>query len=373
MRFHAVSEAQRRSWAQAEIAAPEEIAPGFWAVALPMQSAGMPYSFGYAVLAGDGGVHIIDPGWSGEATLAVWKAFLAEHGRGLTDVATLLITHGHVDHLGAAPEIREISGARLLMSETESRVLAAETTRIPDADRLDAWGVPVEARAELVSPRAESEQSSSGATSGPGNGAGASSGSGNSAAAKTDAPVPDAVFTDGERIALGGSPRGSGGLELVVKLTPGHTDGHACFVAESVGAILTGDHVLPQINPGIGLGTAPGSDPLIDDLTSLSAMRPYDHLQVLPGHEYRFRGLALRSEQIAAHHLRRTREIAALLPELGDAPVWEYARRSPWSRGWEGTTGFMRVSALMQTELHLGAIRDGRAEPWLAGDWPAAS
>lgn len=336
----ATSQAQRRSWGKGVLAAPEEVASGLWAVALPMPGSQMPYSLGYAVLASDG-VHIVDPGWHHDATFAVWEAFLADHGRSLRDTATLVITHSHADHLGAAARVREISGARVLMSQTEARVLAREHRQMPADKRFTGWGVPEESRAELFSPASTEEA--------------------------VDRPEPDALFVDGEEIVLGGR----GGLELVARPTPGHTDGHTCFVAERAGVILTGDHVLPQINPGIGLGPAPDSDPLIDGLKSLRAMRAYDHLEVLPGHEYRFRGLAARSEQIAAHHLRRTRAIAELVPMLGDAPVWEYARRSPWSRGWEGTRGFMRVSALTQTELHLAAVRDGRAGPWLSGDWAA--
>lgn len=177
-----------------------------------------------------------------------------------------------------------------------------------------------------------------------------------------DQPLPqidvDALLAHGETLELAGHT-------LTAVITSGHTAGHLSLVIDDLGVIFTGDHVLPQINPGLGLGNLPGSNPLIDYLTSLRAMRAFDAYEALPGHEFRFKGLATRSDQIAAHHLSRTRAVADLVPELGESPVWEYAKRLPWSRGWDGMRGFLRISALTQTNLHLEAVHSGEAEAWL--------
>lgn len=338
--FVATSEAQRRAWGRGEVAPAEEVRPGLWAVALPMPGDRMPSSFGYAMLGPDG-AHLVDPGWGVERTVVAWQAFLAERGLGLAAIRTLLVTHGHPDHLGAAELLRERTGARILLSGPEAAVVAAGARQTPgDAvARLERWGVPASARGELLDLREEERPA--------------------------PAVAPDGLIEAGEVLDLGGR-------RVRVHATPGHTAGHLCFVLDGAGAIMTGDHVLPGIQPGLGLGTLPGSSPLIDYLGSLRAMAVFDGFEALPGHEFRFRGIRERSGRIAEHHLSRTRAVAALVSELGDAPVWAYAARSPWSRGWERMRGFMRLSALTQTELHLSAVRSGAAAPWLGEGGGAA-
>lgn len=339
--MHVLSTAQQEAWSNRLVAAPEEVLPGLWAVAMPMPGEGMPSSFAYAVIDADR-VHIIDPGWGTPANLALWGDVLQRLGRTVNDVETILITHAHPDHIGLAPLLRESSEARILMSNVESSVMhGAVQTHMQEiqivADRLQRWGVPDEVREQQLRDLTERDE--------------------------PDVFEADTLLNHGDTVQLGA-------FSLQVLETPGHTTGHLCFVDEAAGIIFTGDHVLPGINPGLGLGSTPGSDPLTDYLGSLHAMTRYDALQVLPGHEYRFTGLADRAAYIAAHHLRRTRAIAGLVPELRDAPVWEYASRSPWSRGWERMSGFLLHSALTQTEVHLDAVRSGRADPWLHGDWP---
>ena len=213
----------------------------------------------------------------------------------------------------------------------ERKVLAQETStqhrdRDDYAQRLDAWGVPADRRAEL----AESFDRPS----------------------LVDDLVPDELLADGDVIDLPGH-------RLEVVATPGHTDGHMCLVDADRRVVYTGDHVLPGIYSGIGIGTLPGSDALGDYLASLDRLEPFDGFHALPGHEYRFDGIAPRRAAIAAHHLRRTAEVAALVPVLGDATVWEYARRLSWTAGWDGLEGFWLHSALRQTALHLEFVRSG--------------
>lgn len=296
----------------------------------------MPFSLGYALF-GDDGVHIIDPGSGGQQTLDRWAIFLADHGRNVSEIATIIVTHGHQDHLGAAAEMRAVSGARLVMSGLESRVLEGEgrllRTAAQRADLLAAWGAPEAEREEMLDLLKQMDR------------------------------APNEVRAD---LLLGpGDTLQLAGHTLSTLVTPGHTAGHLCLMIEGLGVIFTGDHVLPQIIPGMGLGYLPGSNALIDYLTSLRAMRQFDNLEVLPGHEFRFTGLAKRSQQIAQHDLTRTRAVAALVPEMGGGSTWEYAERLPWSRGWNGMRGFYRYSALAQTNMHLEAVRSGQADEWL--------
>ena len=335
--------AQQRAWRDETVADPEEVAPGLWAVCVPMLVTRMPSSLGYALFDRDG-VCIIDPGWSHDTNLGVWEKFLKTHDRSVTDIHTILITHSHMDHIGLADHLREASGAKIMMSAVETTVLhGTPKTQMRDedifAERLERWGLPEDVQTQQ---KAQLKVST-----------------------KQPLTQIDRELHDGETVTVAGRT-------LRAILTPGHTTGHMCLIDEASQLIFTGDHVLPGINPGLGLGSTPTSDPVTDYFSSLQAMVQFDDYEVLPGHEFRFRGLADRSEYIAAHHLRRTRAIATLVPELGDAPVWEYASRSPWTRGWGRMEGFILHSALTQTELHLEAVRSGRAEPWLNGEWANA-
>ncbi|WAP53373.1 MBL fold metallo-hydrolase [Arthrobacter sp. ATA002] len=173
---------------------------------------------------------------------------------------------------------------------------------------------------------------------------------------------PDVLLDDGDVLDLGGH-------SLTAVVTPGHTGGHLCFADDDRGLFYSGDHILPQIHSGFGLGALPGDQPLPDYLTSLQSLRRFGRYEVLPGHEFRFRGLDARAAEISVHQLRRTLRIADLLPELGDTPVWDYARllHGP---GWSRLYGFFLHAALRQTEMHLELARSPHLADFV-GRYPA--
>lgn len=330
------SVAQADAWNAGRVAAPEQIDHGLWALGLPIPEGHLPSSFGYALIGADG-VHVVDPGWDSDAALGRWREFLASQGRSLADIATVIVTHSHPDHLGLAGRLREHSGAELLMTSVESDVLnvvAAGRSNDWILAELQRWDVPAGTCAELVIELSTATFSS---------------------------PImPDRLVEDGDELRLAGRV-------LRAHATPGHTGGHLCLEDPDAGFVFTGDHVLPHIFPGIGLGQLPGSEPLGDYLRSLHRIAELDHCEVLPGHEYRFRGLRMRCEQIAAHHLRRTAAVQGVVERDGAASIWEVTSRLPWTRGWENLRGFALQSALRQTEMHLASVRSGDAEVWLSG------
>lgn len=332
-----LSATQIDAWDAGRQPAPELVAPDVWALSVPIPAGTIPHTLCYALL-GDDGVHLIDPGWNDPESIAALADGLTFIGRALEDVRTVVATHFHPDHLGSADALRDRVGAKVVFSAVEQAVLRQETA--PTASDLDLyraqlreWGVPSEVWDDLI-----------GSFDRP-------------ALVTTDGP--DLAVADGALLDLSGHT-------LRVIATPGHTDGHICLVDESRRLLYSGDHVLPRIYPGIGIGTLPGSHPLGDYFDSLDLLEPFDDFTVLPGHEYRFAGLSARREQLLAHHLRRTAEVMDLLDELGDAPVWEYARRLTWTAGWSGLTGFWLHSALRQTALHRDYATSGLAHGRLA-------
>jgi len=187
--------------------------------------------------------------------------------------------------------------------------------------------------------------------------------------------VPDLLLDDGDELPVAGR-------RLRAVHTPGHTSGHLCLVEPEQRLVFTGDHVLPTINPGIGLGGRTATNPLDDVLASLARVveldRPdADALEVCPGHEYRFVGLTERAEALVAEREERTRDaVTALDGLLGGAddagghaarrgsdaapPVWQVAEAmTGWRGGLRSMSGLPLASALAQTEWHLRAA--GRA------------
>ena len=81
-------------------------------------------------------------------------------------------------------------------------------------------------------------------------------------------------------------------------------------------------------------------------------MSGYPDHEVLPGHGYRFQGVADRCSETAGHHLRRSREVAAVLANAPHSSTWEIAAGLTWSVGWPNLVDFLLFSALAQTEMH---------------------
>ncbi len=313
---------------------PEQVADDVWAIASPIPDRGPPFTLTYA-LVGASGVHLIDPGWDSVVNRASLSAGLGRIGLRLEDVRTTIATHHHPDHLGLAPHLRDAVGATIVMGRHERAVLAhhsdpSRSDRNAYRATLERWGVPTARQAELVAEVIERPSD------------------------VVDVE-PDRLLDDGESLELDGH-------RLTVLVTPGHTDGHLCLVDRDRGLLYTGDHVLPRINPGIGLGMLGDREPLEDHLRSLQALEPFDGYIVLPGHDEPFGDLRGRRTELMRHHLRRAREVAGLTGILGDAPVWDYAARMHWTAGWDGLHGFFLHAALAQTEHHLGFVRSGRVD-----------
>jgi glyoxylase-like metal-dependent hydrolase (beta-lactamase superfamily II) len=116
--------------------------------------------------------------------------------------AFLLLTHGHADHAGGAAELaRRLPGLRVLAGPPADRWIAAGDERMISLDRARAGGAYPPGYAFTACPRAE--------------------------------PI-----TDGTLIDLGG-------VTLRAVATPGHADGHTCYLLEAPGrrALFSGDCV----------------------------------------------------------------------------------------------------------------------------------
>ncbi|WP_348787071.1 MBL fold metallo-hydrolase [Leifsonia sp. NPDC080035] len=293
------------------MAAIDTVAPGVHRVHVPMPGGGLPFSNAYLLDDADGAVHVVDPGSPTDDARDALRSAL----RGAR-VASIVVTHLHADHAGAAAALRAETDAPVLLHEREAAALRMLADGIPAPD-LDAWGVPAERRPELLAVAV--------VPAGP-------------------APVtPDRTVADGELLAVPGR-------RVRALWTPGHTPGHLCLHVEDAGLLLTGDHVLPTVNSGLGLGGPTADDPIADYLAALDRVAALDDgtLLALPGHEDPFTGVGERCFALAEHHRRRTREVAA----HPGGTVWETAATLTWTGGWDALSGFTLLSALRQTAQH---------------------
>lgn len=162
---------------------------------------------------------IIDPGAEADRILKRAKDL------GLT-VKLIVLTHSHIDHIGAVKEIKEATKAELAVHSADARALQAR------------------------SPMGALYRLSLQAT-----------------------PPPDRLLQGGDSLEIAG-------LRLLVQHTPGHTPGGICLLGE--GVVFTGDTLF---NFGIGRTDMPGgsTQQLMDNIHTKLMVLP-DNTIVYPGH-----------------------------------------------------------------------------------------
>jgi glyoxylase-like metal-dependent hydrolase (beta-lactamase superfamily II) len=321
----------------------EELAADLWSIPVPIPNNPLRYVNSYA-FASDGGLVLLDTGWPVDTAWEALVAGLESIGSGVADVRGVLVSHMHLDHAGLIGRVREASGAWVAMHPADRALLAGPRTR-------DAREAATQEAAFLRVLGASAGEAAEAA--GPAGGY----------AGFLSAAVPDRELVDGD---LADVP----GWRLRAVHTPGHTPGHLCFVDEVSKRLFAGDHILPRITPNISLMWGQYQEPLADYLVSLAKVRDLDVDEIMPAHEWRFRGLAERADGIAAHHERRLAELLAVIAAHPGETSWFLAGQLTWSRSWDQYSGRMRISAVTETAAHvLELVRRGLVTA--SGDVPA--
>jgi glyoxylase-like metal-dependent hydrolase (beta-lactamase superfamily II) len=317
---------QLAAWRERVMPPVEELGGDLWSIPVPIPNNPLRYVNSYAFATG-GGLVLLDTGWPADTAWEALTAGLESIGAGVADVRGVLVSHMHLDHAGLTGRLREASGAWIAMHPADRAVIANFGLRDPER------AVPLEV-AFLRSLGASAEE------------AAASVGSPQGYRAFTSMCLPDRELADGD---LADVP----GWRLRAVHTPGHTPGHVCFVDELSQRMFAGDHILPRITPNISVQAVEGVHPLADYLESLAKVRDLDVDEVMPAHEWRFRGLAQRADDIAGHHERRLAELLAAIAANPDATSWDLAGQLTWSRSWDQYSGRMRISAVTETAAHV--------------------
>jgi hydroxyacylglutathione hydrolase len=164
---------------------------------------------------------IVDPGDEPDRILDV----VARHS--LT-VTSIVLTHAHIDHIGAAAQLQQATGAKVSMHAADRQLQAMLAVQA-------GWiGVPT-----------------------------------------PDAANIDVPIDDGDKLSIGA-------IEVVVLHTPGHSPGGVCLWLPSERKVICGDTLFRD---GVGRSDLPGGDggQLLESIYRQLLSLPED-TEVYPGH-----------------------------------------------------------------------------------------
>lgn len=246
------------------------------------------------------GLTLVDPGPATAESGDALEACLDRRGFDFADVDRILITHPHMDHFGIAHQIAAESGAEVLAHTDAAPWMADpigyfERERAYFAPYLVSMGMPdetVDTVLDLPEPFTDYQD-----------------------------PVDlDRELAEGDSIDVG--------VDLECVHTPGHAPGSVSFLVDSADAVLTGDHVLPDVTPNPLLTLAPGSDDertrsLPTYLDSLRKLLDYDASLGYPGHGEPMSNLAARIHETIDHHEERKERIAGILESEGPTTAYQ--------------------------------------------------
>ena len=117
---------------------------------------------------------------------------------------------------------------------------------------------------------------------------------------------------------------GMGRYAMRVEWTPGHSPGHICLYAPAEGFLFSGDHILPDVSPNIGLHPQSTPDPLGDYMAGLRRISRLEPKLAFPAHGRPFTDVGRRIDALITHHERRLHQIAELVGDE-EKSAWQVA------------------------------------------------
>jgi glyoxylase-like metal-dependent hydrolase (beta-lactamase superfamily II) len=252
----------------------DELDGGIRRVTLPLPT--RPGHVHAYLLPGEEGWTLVDTGIGLPDAKESWAAELEQAGG---PVATVFVTHFHPDHVGAAADLHELTGAPVVQGVLDYAQCELVWGNPAWSERLVEWfqlhGAPPGVTDELV---------------------------GQSSVYRPFIRYQrDPILVEaGENVD---------GWELVA--APGHADGQLCLLRD--GVLIAADHLLGRITPTVGLWPASRADPLGDYLAALDRTIALDPVIALPGHGDPIEDPVGRAHELKEHHRVRLEEAAAAL------------------------------------------------------------
>jgi glyoxylase-like metal-dependent hydrolase (beta-lactamase superfamily II) len=317
-----------------------EIVQGIHQIKLPRPAGAALDHTNVYLVEGTKGNLLIDTGLDTPEAFGALRDALKFGGFGFKDIPLIVATHIHPDHYGMIDKLKQLSGANVAISYIEAKFIDSRYVK-PDGllkqvkQLFQSNGVP-EARLTELAEAAMAIRQSVGVVK------------------------PDIMLKDGEPITVATS-------EFKVIVTPGHSPGHICLYEPKRKLLFSGDHILPDIFPHVGIHPQSGENPLGDFFKSLEALSKLDVNFIFPGHGSVFSGFKLRLGELSYYHEQRQRAITRII-EKDTKSAYQIATEIPWMPGGEAVK-FDKLSAsdkrmaVMETMAQLKLMMvEGKAE-----------
>jgi glyoxylase-like metal-dependent hydrolase (beta-lactamase superfamily II) len=260
---------------------------------IPFVSAGGPVNV-YAIEADGGGLILFDAGLGSEPAQAALQAGFDRLGLRFEEVRRIVVSHGHVDHYGAARWVQDRHGGELPVFAHPRDLMKFDERgpRLRDRHHLYGahfmrLGVPMEVMAAM-----------------------AASGDGSTRLARR---IPDVRPIEAGAVVEGRAIR----FEVIEM--PGHTPGLICLWSPEHGVLIPADHLLEKVSPNPLIELDDDGQPvhraLSVYLASIERTRAMEISLVMPGHGHGFSGHRALIDTLLGFYEKRQRRLLGLLAE----------------------------------------------------------
>jgi glyoxylase-like metal-dependent hydrolase (beta-lactamase superfamily II) len=316
----------------------EEIASDFYRVEIPLPDTLLKSVNSYVIRDRERNL-IIDTGMYNDECFDAMQAALKKLNVDLTKT-DFFITHAHGDHIGLVTRLI-YGGSIVYINELDAQIISKIKTGVILSEiktLLKISGFPEKDPEKILPPRIKDEF-------------------------RSRDTLPFRFVEDTDIIERGE-------FRFTCVKTPGHSRGHMCLYEPDKKFLISGDHILKDITPGIQ-GRINEENSLKDYLSSLDKVYALDIDRVLPGHRAIFGNCKARIEEIKEHHRQRNNEVLAILQE-GSRNIYEVASQMTWNvdcDSWDSFPVVQSFFAMGETFAHLRYLEeDGKIERKVEGE-----